>query len=370
MNPIIILSVLASCAQNMQEPIISRFAGAVIDTFFDGVFAIDIVLRFVVCPYKHAFFSDWFNILDILAVFPFLPLRIAYGFILPEPEDVDRDDIISHVVLSLLLIVIVIPRYLKFLRRFEGFRLIVLAFREVIDVFPVLLYTLCGIVLTFASCMLIVEADNQYWTNSLPMASWFSIVTITTLGYGDTHPEKHAGRMVCVPFIIIGVIYMAMPIGIIGSAFNSAWELRHDLIITHWMRKRLKQFGFLPASIPYLFERYDARKTDGVTLATFRKMMIELNMGISDKRVFKLFNALDTSKRGLVNDKDFVFGVFKKDFYEVYGEGNGLLRMWNGDGTGSTDSSEFRDLNPLDESLSSQLSIKRKVTSVLQYSET
>merc|ERR1712059_150714 len=98
-------------------------------------------------------------------------------------------------------------------------------------------------------------------------------------GYGDVLPEQDAGRAVSTVFIIIGVIYMAIPIGIIGSAFDKAWDRRYSLLITHWTRERFLQFGFTPSSIPILFRRHGSRKTDGVPLNKFRTMMEETNVG-------------------------------------------------------------------------------------------
>ena len=64
-------------------------------------------------------------------------------------------------------------------------------------------------------------------------------------------------------------------------------------------------------SIPILFRRYSSRSSDGVTLSKFRRMMSETGVGISQHRIDELFGFLDASRRGLVNDKDFVKGIFK-----------------------------------------------------------
>ena len=39
------------------------------------------------------------------------------------------------------------------------------------------------------------------WADSL----YFTIVTITTVGYGDVHPQTEAGRLFAIPVIVIGV---------------------------------------------------------------------------------------------------------------------------------------------------------------------
>jgi hypothetical protein len=43
-------------------------------------------------------------------------------------------------------------------------------------------------------------------------AVWFSVVTLTTTGYGDILPITHVGKFLCVLLIIIGTFYMAFPL--------------------------------------------------------------------------------------------------------------------------------------------------------------
>ena len=59
---------------------------------------------------------------------------------------------------------------------------------------------------------------------SIPDALWWSIVTFTTVGYGDKFPITWAGRGVALGQMVVGVFFMAMPLTIVGTAFNAAWE--------------------------------------------------------------------------------------------------------------------------------------------------
>ena len=59
--------------------------------------------------------------------------------------------------------------------------------------------------------------------SSMPVAAWFTIVTMTTVGYGDMAPTTLAGRALCVCCIVVGVLVLAVPATIIG--FNLAVEL-------------------------------------------------------------------------------------------------------------------------------------------------
>jgi voltage-gated potassium channel Kch len=62
---------------------------------------------------------------------------------------------------------------------------------------------------------------------SIPEALWFVGVTMTTVGYGDMTPVSWAGRLVCGFIIVSGVLFLAMPLAIVGNTFTGVWESRH-----------------------------------------------------------------------------------------------------------------------------------------------
>jgi voltage-gated potassium channel len=52
--------------------------------------------------------------------------------------------------------------------------------------------------------ILVIEPTNSN-IGSFPEALWWSLVTVSTVGYGDMYPETMAGRMVAAPLIAVGV---------------------------------------------------------------------------------------------------------------------------------------------------------------------
>ena len=60
---------------------------------------------------------------------------------------------------------------------------------------------------------------------SIPHAFWYAMVTITTVGYGDMYPTTDAGRIVGTLTMITGMIVLAMPITVIGSAFSAEYKI-------------------------------------------------------------------------------------------------------------------------------------------------
>lgn len=64
---------------------------------------------------------------------------------------------------------------------------------------------------------------------SIPRAMWWSIVTITTTGYGDLLPASLWGRLLAGWVMIGGVVMFALWAGIIATAFAEELQRRHFL---------------------------------------------------------------------------------------------------------------------------------------------
>ena len=66
-----------------------------------------------------------------------------------------------------------------------------------------------------------VEKDVQPEKfGSIPQSMWWSIVTLTTVGYGDVFPITSLGKIFGSIIIILGIGTVALPAGILASAFT------------------------------------------------------------------------------------------------------------------------------------------------------
>ena len=96
--------------------------------------------------------------------------------------------------------------------------------------------------LCFSTMMYIVEpADN---INSLTTAMYICTVTVTTVGYGDVTPKTNAGRALAGVLCFISVLFMAMPISVLGNAMTHAWADRSRILLMTRTRSRLKNYGY------------------------------------------------------------------------------------------------------------------------------
>jgi voltage-gated potassium channel len=85
---------------------------------------------------------------------------------------------------------------------------------------------IAGVLLLVSSTLLyIVEGDGQPEAfGSIPRAMWWSIATLTTVGYGDVIPVTAIGRLLSGLTALLGIGLIAMPTGILASAFSDALQ--------------------------------------------------------------------------------------------------------------------------------------------------
>ncbi len=80
------------------------------------------------------------------------------------------------------------------------------------------------LLLVMASC-LIFEIEGEAQPNQfpdIPSAMWWSVATMTTVGYGDVYPITAAGKFFGSFVALLGIGFFALPAGILGSGFVDA----------------------------------------------------------------------------------------------------------------------------------------------------
>jgi voltage-gated potassium channel len=65
--------------------------------------------------------------------------------------------------------------------------------------------------------------------SSVPAAMWWAVVTVTTIGYGDVVPITTLGRIVGSGMALMGIVMLALPVGVLGAGFIEEIERRRRL---------------------------------------------------------------------------------------------------------------------------------------------
>merc|ERR1719253_1028837 len=182
----------------------------------------------------------------------------------------------------MLVCIAPILRLMKMVRHFEKIHILNSAFNQSVEALPVLLYIQMMITLVFASMIYFVEPRDNI--ESYPQAIWLSIVTMTTVGYGDITPQSPEGAIVVSVLVIGSMLFMAMPLGIIGSAFNQVWSNRDAVLLMSRTRDRLVKWGYTAHDIPLLFRMVDQDGDGELELEEFKELITQMKIGLDDKR--------------------------------------------------------------------------------------
>lgn len=108
----------------------------------------------------------------------------------------------------------------------------------------------CGVILLAlvvgtASIMHTVEHEAQPDRfGTIPDAMWWSVITLTTVGYGDSVPITPLGKVVASLTALMGLVMLALPVGIIATSFAQVIH-RREFVVTWGMVVRVPLFASL-----------------------------------------------------------------------------------------------------------------------------
>jgi len=116
-------------------------------------------------------------------------------------------------------------RLLKLTHYFKSFNIfltvIAKEFKSIIGVILMMIV----LIIVAASLMYTLENEAQPEVfSNIPQSIWWSVVTMTTVGYGDVTPITALGRVVAAFIMLIGVGLVALPAGMLAARFGD--ELR------------------------------------------------------------------------------------------------------------------------------------------------
>lgn len=279
-----------------------------IETIMDGFFVLEIMVRFMACPNRFVYFLTLANWIDMIASMALL-VRLALNFELVGAGS-ERDALLRALQCFPLL------RLLKMLRRFEKLELLIGAFQIAFEALPVLMYMFTVIVMFFSTLVFFFEPGDN--VASMPEAIYLCLVTISTVGYGDIYPTSTGGKITISLLIVMGSLYMAVPLGIVGGSFSTVWQDRDRYVLMSRTRTRLAQWGYTPQSIPGFFCAFDKDRDGRLDLGEFSNMIERLQLGLHGDRVGQLFRVFDHDGSGAIDDQEFVRVLFPQAYADIF----------------------------------------------------
>ncbi len=189
---LILLSSAIFVAQTYPIPDSVRNIVDTIDRLIGTIFVAEYIIRFLCSDDKIKFFLRPFSLLDLIAILPFL-LRLTN---------------------------------IQYIRMFRWFRL--LRFIRFINlkiyflrinsedgaIFARILFTLFTIIFVYSGLIYQVEHPvNAEAFGTFLDAFYFSVVTMTTVGFGDVTPISEVGRLLTVLMILTGIALIPWQLG-------------------------------------------------------------------------------------------------------------------------------------------------------------
>lgn len=186
----------------------------VFEDFSVAVFGAEYVARLAVCTRHERYASPIlgrirfaltpFMIFDLIAVAPFfIPFFTGMDMRVARTMRLMR-----------------IFRILKLARYSRAVHRLGLALRQSAAEIGVTLFAGSLILVVASACLFYVERDAQPDTfSSIPASAWWAIATLTTVGYGDISPITPLGKVIASGVAVLGVGVVALPAGILASAF-------------------------------------------------------------------------------------------------------------------------------------------------------
>lgn len=118
-------------------------------------------------------------------------------------------------------------RLLKFSHYSSALEDLISAVRHESRSFAATLYLLVLALLISSSLIYVAEQDVQpEHFGSIPQAMWWTVVTLTTVGYGDIVPHTVAGKFIATLTALMGVCVVALLTGIVATGFTNQVAMR------------------------------------------------------------------------------------------------------------------------------------------------
>ncbi|CAM3045696.1 ion transporter [Flavobacterium frigoris] len=180
-----------------------------------GLFTIEYILRIITINKPWKYMSSFYGIIDLLAI---LPMYLSIFFMGTS---------ILTVVRSLrLLRLFKILNHPQFTSQSLQLNQAIKASKGKIIVF---IYFVLISTIIIGSIMYLVEGKESGFT-SIPASIYWTIVTLTTVGYGDISPETPLGQFIASFVMILGYGIIAVPTGIVTAEIA---KRTHDKVAIH-----------------------------------------------------------------------------------------------------------------------------------------
>jgi voltage-gated potassium channel len=168
---------------------------------FTTIFTIEYFLRIYCARSRRGYLLSFYGLVDLIAIIPtYLSLVVAGT---------------QYVLIVRSLRLLRIFRVLKLYHFLGEAEVLGKALRQSAAKITVFIGTVVTLIFIIGSIMYLIEGPENGFT-SIPVAIYWAIVTLTTVGYGDIAPQTIAGQLLASVVMIMGYGIIAVPTGIVS----------------------------------------------------------------------------------------------------------------------------------------------------------
>jgi voltage-gated potassium channel len=186
-----------------------------IEWFFTIAFTLEYGVRIYSSPARWRYIRSFFGVIDLLSILP------AYVSVLIPGA--------NYLLMLRLVRVLRVFRVLKLMRYINEGNFILRSMFNARHKILVFFLAVLVIATIFGSIMYMVEGPENGFT-SIPRSIYWTIVTITTVGYGDITPQTTLGQIVASAAMLTGYSIIVVPTGIITAEFTQEIQRERNLI--------------------------------------------------------------------------------------------------------------------------------------------
>ncbi|CAG5118146.1 unnamed protein product [Candidula unifasciata] len=233
---------MASCngdSSKLHVVLASNKALSVLDFICTVFFSLELVMRFLVSPWKIKFIRSPMNIIDLLALVP------LYVQVIFEQSDLHSCYMNERFVIEIMFILRIFRMFRIFhlVKHYQALKVLVYALRASLKELMMLFIFLLIATLIFATVIYYAErtASEESIThfNTIPIGFWWAITTMTTVGYGDITPKTPVGYIVGTACAVCGVLLVALTFPVISNNFT----LFYEHVRSRSLSPRVKKIG-------------------------------------------------------------------------------------------------------------------------------
>lgn len=194
----------------------------VVETTIVIFFLMEYLIRFFTAPSKCSFVLSLFGIVDMAAIAPYFITLAVHGWRTEMNLQVTSFSVLRIVRLCRVLRVFKLSRYS------DGLKIVGKTFSDTWRTLSSLMMCVLMAVVLFSSFLFYFEEKSEA-IGSIVENSYWALITMTTVGYGDIVPRTLPGKLTASACMVFGIVLLLiLPLPVFVTHFCSLYEEQAD----------------------------------------------------------------------------------------------------------------------------------------------